>query len=56
MKTRELAMGGKQGIFKLRNEGKLIRAIAQALDIARYNNLECCGKRKEPCCVPAASH
>ena len=34
MKTRELSLGEKKAILKLRKEGKLIRAIAQALGIA----------------------
>ena len=34
MKTRELSMGEKQTILKLRKEGKSIRAIGQTLGIA----------------------
>lgn len=34
MKTRELCIGEKQAILRLRKEGKLIRAIGQTLGIA----------------------
>ena len=38
MKTRELSMGEKQAILKLRKEGKSIRAIGQTLGIACTTN------------------
>lgn len=34
MKTRELSVGEKQAIVKLREDGKSLRAIAQTLAIA----------------------
>ena len=55
MKTRELSSGEKQTILKLRDEGKLIRAFAQALAIActRTRNVL---KKKETAAVLSNRH
>ncbi|MCI4387222.1 hypothetical protein PGIGA_G00071680 [Pangasianodon gigas] len=55
MKTRDLSMGEKQAILKLRKEEKSIRAIAQELGIANttiWNVL----KKKETTCVLTTGH
>ena len=42
MKTRELSMGEKKAIVKLRENGKSIRAImARDIGHSQYNHLEC---------------
>ena len=40
MTSKELPMGEKQVILRLRKEGKLMRVIVQALGINKSNNLE----------------
>lgn len=45
MKMRELSMGGKQAILKLRKEEKSIRDIGQTLGVAN-NNLKCPEKER----------
>ena len=47
MKTKELSLGEKQAILKLRKEGKLIRAIAQALGIACTTTWNALKKKKK---------
>lgn len=55
MKTRELTIGEKQAILKLRNEGTVIRAIVQTLSTANTTiwNVQ---KKKEPTGILTARH
>ena len=47
MKTRELSMGEKQAILKLRKKGKSIRAIGQTLGIASTTIWNVLNKKKK---------
>lgn len=46
MKTRELSIRENQAILSHKNRRKSIRAIAQALDIIKNNNVKCSGKKR----------